>query len=84
MNRIGKKRRKVSANLTQSFHSQKNSAVISTGVAFEFSPVHRGGIQHSHARQMTITAKRVKTWKAPKDRAFWGRGVPEMYRRRLL
>jgi hypothetical protein len=48
MKRIGKKSRKVSANPSKLLHSQQNSAVASTGVSLEFSPAHRGQIQHSH------------------------------------
>ena len=47
MNRIGKKSRKVSPNPSKLLHSQKNSAVASTGVSLEFSPAPRGQIQHS-------------------------------------
>jgi hypothetical protein len=48
MTRIGKNRRKVSANSSEVF-SQTNCAGASFGIPLEFSPVDQGQIRDSHA-----------------------------------
>jgi hypothetical protein len=42
MTRIGKNRRKLSANQYERFHSRKNRAAIYIGSSPEFSPVLQG------------------------------------------
>jgi hypothetical protein len=51
MTRIGKKRRKVSANPSELFHSHENCMAVSIGISLEFSPVLRGQIPQLHSPQ---------------------------------
>jgi hypothetical protein len=49
MTGIGKNRRKVSANSTESFHSRKNRAALSISISLAFSTVDQGQIQDSRS-----------------------------------